>query len=135
MMQAPGRWVLFSSCANLPSLAGVSCTSRWLSAGFPPLHGFAAPPERIRTIHPCWGYSFSLPPHCSLYHRIMREGFGLGSQTRRLQMDLQSVFVSRVKIFVLLAMLVFVVSCSKKKAASPEAQAQKSPPVDAEDAS
>jgi len=46
-------------------------------------------------------------------------------------MDLQSVFVSRVKIFVLLAMLVFVVSCSKKKAASPEAQAQKSPPVNA----
>ena len=50
-------------------------------------------------------------------------------------MKLQSIGVCRVTIFVLLAMLVFAVSCSKKKAASPEAQAQKPAPVNAEDAS
>jgi membrane-bound lytic murein transglycosylase MltF len=50
-------------------------------------------------------------------------------------MNLQSVIVSRVTIFVLLAMLVFAVSCNKKEAASPEAQAQKPAPMNAEDAS
>ena len=43
-------------------------------------------------------------------------------------MNLQSVIVFRVTNLVLLVMLVFAVSCAKKKAASPEAQAQQSPP-------
>src|SRR5215831_16994913 len=49
-------------------------------------------------------------------------------------MNLPSVGVCRVAVFVLLAMSVFAVSC-KKKAASPEGQAQRQAPVKAEDAS
>src|SRR5262249_53282949 len=50
-------------------------------------------------------------------------------------MNLQSVGVCRVRILVLLAVLIFAVSCKKKEAASPEAQAQKPAQENAEDES